>query len=49
MCPLLGKRITGIAAKAINARLPELTGEIDLVSITTRDINAGIGAIISPK
>jgi hypothetical protein len=35
--------------KAIIAHLPELTGEIDLVSITSRDINAEIGAFISPK
>ena len=38
-----------IPPKAINVRLPNLTGETDLVSISSRDINAEIGAFISPK
>jgi hypothetical protein len=38
-----------IPPKAIIVRLPELTGEIDLVSITSRDVNADNGAFISPK
>ena len=35
--------------KAINVRLPELTGETDLVSIDSRDTNAEIGVFIFPK
>jgi hypothetical protein len=40
---------TPYTPKAIFVRLPELTGEIDLVSIASRDINAEIGVFISPK
>ena len=35
--------------KAIIVRLPELTGEIDPVSITSRDIDAEIGEFMTPK
>ena len=40
---------TPYTPKAINVRLPVLTGEIDPVSIDSRDINAKIGAFMTPK
>jgi hypothetical protein len=40
---------TPYTPKDIIVRLPELTGETDLVSIANRDINAEICAFIMPK